>query len=411
MNVGLYIADIKPSDGGIYQHSILILKMLLGCDSIKQLTLFISAAQVNDISPLIAKKPVKLEIFDTDRLNSLTQRFSRFWLNRYYFREKPAPVFLKLHKLLNRSRSFFNKFNLDVLHVPKQHSPVYGLNYPVVITMHDVQQLIFPHFFTALQRIQRAISYHISIQEADGIIVSYKHVKDDLVKYFSDAGDKVSVCDVPVNNDWMLSEETPNEILIKKYDLPENFILTPAATWEHKNHFAVLEAINILRNQNLKVHWIATGLKTPFYGAIEKKILDLDLNEQIKFTGLVSDSDLRGLYSLARLVVIPTKYEAGSTPLFEAMRYGVPVICSNITSLPDTISDHDFIFDPDDYVRLAELIKKGLTDDNFIARNKDNSRNRMEEYTQKDYCTAFINAYRSAMDRHALKLKNLLQHH
>lgn len=403
MNIGLYIAEIKPSDGGIYQHSILILKMLLECDSLKQLTLFISAGQVNDFSTLIAQKPVKIVIFDTSKLNSPAQRFSSFWLNRYYMREKPAPVFLKLHRLFNRNRKFFNRFNLDVLHVPKQHSPVYGLNYPVVITMHDVQQLIFPHFFTPLQRIQRAISYHISIQEADGIIVSYKHIKDDLLKYFSDAGDKISVCNVPVNNDWMLSEETPKEILIEKYKLPENFILTPAATWEHKNHFAVLEAINILRNGNFKVHWIATGLKTSFYNAIEKKVLDLGLTEHVNFTGIVSDSDLKGLYSLAKLVVIPTKYEAGSTPLFESMRYEVPVICSNITSLPDTIKDKDFIFDPDDYIRLAELIKKGLTDDTFIARNKQNSRHRMQEFAQKEYCTAFIDAYRRAIDRYSIK--------
>lgn len=403
MKIGLYIAGIKPSDGGIYQHSIFILKMLLASEVLEQFTIFLSSDLVPTISPLVEKKPVKLVVVDPRINRSFIELFSNFWLKKYYLRGKQKSLFLKFYKLLNPERRFYNKFNLDVLHVPKQHSPVYRLNYPVVITMHDVQQLIYPEYFTPLQRIRRAISYYISIEEADRIIVSYQHVKDDLEKYFREASGKISVCAVPVNNDWLLFEEASHDQLVKKYNLPDSFILTPAATWEHKNHIAILGALKTLKNRNIKVNWIATGLKTEFFDIIEKKISEYGLSDQVNFTGIVSDSELRALYSLAKLVVIPTRYEAGSTPLFEAMRYKIPVICSNITSLPDTIKNPEFIFDPDDHTRIAELIEKGLTDSDFIERNIENSINRMKELSDRDYTASFFEAYREALLWHSKK--------
>ena len=79
-----------------------------------------------------------------------------------------------------------------------------------------------------------------------------------------------------------------------------------------------------------------------------EKISELNLSEAVHFLGIVPEEDLISLYKNSSLVVIPTLYEAGSGPLYEAMRYQVPVICSNVTSLPDTVSNDEFLFDPND---------------------------------------------------------------
>ena len=64
--------------------------------------------------------------------------------------------------------------------------------------------------------------------------------------------------------------------------------------------------------------------------------------------GIVPEEDLIGLYKWASLVVIPTLYEAGSGPLYEAMKYSTPVICSNVTSVITSYSIH--------YTKLYEVI-------------------------------------------------------
>ena len=146
-----------------------------------------------------------------------------------------------------------------------------------------------------------------------------------------------------------------------------------------------------------KIFWVSTGHKTSFFSKLEEKVEKMGLNDQVKFTGVVPDADLKGLYRIAKLVVIPTLYEAGSGPLIEAMRYGTPVICSNVTSLPDTIGCNDFMFDPLDKSRIAELIREALNNDDFLEKNKANSIKRIQSLTVNNYQKEFIFAYRQAI--------------
>jgi glycosyltransferase involved in cell wall biosynthesis len=394
MNIGFYLADIGPADGGIFQYSIYILKLLMKCDSIESIYVFLDKDKEVLYSNLLSNgKIIPITTKHPGRIKQLLKQVSDFYITRYYLREKVQPLYLNIYTLLNPDRHFLNHYKIDLLHVPRPHSPAYRLKYPVVITMHDLQHIHYPEFFTPTQRIHKAISYYKSIQESDHIIASFKHVKNDIVKYFKTEPDKISLCPVPLSSDWLSDEGTSSEELMIKYKIPQNFILTPSATWEHKNHIAVLEAIARLKKENFPVYWVATGQKTPFYKNIYKKIQDLGLEDQVIFTGVVSERDLRGFYNMAKLVVIPTLYEAGSGPLFEAMRYEVPVICSDVTSLPVTIGKKEFLFNPMNIVDLASHIKDGLSDPEFIKRNKENSRKQTEKLRNLDYESFFMNTY------------------
>ena len=404
MRIGFYLNNISPQDGGIFQYSIYLLKMLLRCDQINQIYLFYSAGQQELLIEYFNdKKVTPVKYFKNNRLIKAMRQISEFWLTRYYMRINKQKHNLFFYKLFNPDRIFFNRFKIDLLHVPRQHSPVYKLKYPVIITMHDIQHFHFPEFFTSLERIHKAIRYHVSLKEADHIIVSYNHVKKDIEKYFIDETVKTSVCPVPLSDDWITSQATSPDVLRTKYNVPQIFILTPAATWQHKNHLGLLEALNVLRGEGLTVFWVATGFKTSFYENISKRILELKLQDQVLFTGIVPDNDLRGLYNIANLVVIPTFYEAGSGPLVEAMRYGVPVICSNVTSLPEMINNPDFIFNPLNILELASLIKRALTDQDFIERNKENSRKQIELLRNIDYTQPFLEAYSASVKRFNLR--------
>lgn len=394
MNIGIYLSDIKPSDGGIFQYSLYLLRMLNSCDKIEHISVFINKGTKDLYFDVLDQPKIhKIFIDYPGKLTGFLKQFSDFWLNRYYMRQYPKPLFLKFYKLLNPDRYKLNSYTIDLLHVPRPYSPAYRLKYPVVLTMHDVQHFHFPEFFTPIQRIQKAITYHVSVQEADHIIVSFSHIKNDLVKYFQTEESKISVCGVPLTDDWLSGDASGIDELRSRYPVPDDFILTPAATWEHKNHLAILEALNMLRQEDFRVCWVATGHKTPFYKNICRRIKELGLEDQVLFTGVVSDKDLKGLYSRASLVVIPTLYEAGSGPLFEAMRYSVPVICSSVTSLPETIGDMDFVFDPRNISDMALKIKKGLTDTDYILRNKANSIIQTEKLLKRDYRQEYTAAY------------------
>ena len=149
----------------------------------------------------------------------------------------------------------------------------------------------------------------------------------------------------------------------------------------------------------IEIELICTGNKTDHYKNIRSVIEELELSEFIHFLGIVPEEDLIGLYKNTRLVVIPTLYEAGSGPLYEAMRYKAPVICSNVTSLPETMSNEEFTFNPNDVVILKEKIKKGLKDVNFKEKNIENSTIRMKNYNNYNYSLSFIEMYKGLIKK------------
>ncbi len=104
----------------------------------------------------------------------------------------------------------------------------------------------------------------------------------------------------------------------------------------------------------MEIDLVCTGNKTEYFKTIQSVIDELDLSKAVHFLGIVSEEDLIGLYKNARLVVIPTLYEAGSGPLYEAMRYGIPVVCSNVTSLPETVGNSEFVFNPNNLEEMTD---------------------------------------------------------
>lgn len=399
MTVGFYLSKTQPSDGGIYQYSIYVLKMLLKCSEIKRIFIFHSIDQMVEFEQYLNHPKVKVILHDKNgRIYNFLKKTSEFYLTRFYLKRMSDRFHYRLYNFLNPDRRFLNRFKLDVLHVPRQHSPAYNLKYPVIISMHDVQQFHFPEFFSPIERIYKSIRYFTTMSEASHVIVSYEHVKADLGKYFRDVNTEVSVCPVPMDEDWVSDKPATSAAeLIMKYGIPDKILLTPAATWEHKNHMAVLEALVLLRSEGIKIFWVTTGNKTAFYSVLEKKVNELRLSDQVLFTGVVPDADLLGLYKMARLVVIPTLYEAGSGPLYEAMRYQAPVICSNVTSLPETIGNTEFVFEPGNSRQIADYIKKALNDEEFLKRNLQNSSQRISYFKNLNYAPAFLEAYNKAI--------------
>jgi len=63
--------------------------------------------------------------------------------------------------------------------------------------------------------------------------------------------------------------------------------------------------------------------------------------------------------------VIPTKFEAGSFPVWEAFSAGVPVACSNITSLPEQAGEAALLFSPDRHDEIADAVRRLWTDEDL----------------------------------------------
>jgi len=413
MKICFYLHFSENTSGGILTYSKAVLNLLLSSQEIENIYLLYSKEYSDIVKSLVNSDKVKyLPIKRSRKKNLLSLFLSHLFFDiynvllNYGINEKKIRFLKSFSSWISPYRKI-KSLKIDLIHIPLRFSPVYGLDIPLITTMHDLQELIMPENFSAKERLHRDLNSKKAVDESDQIIVSFKHVKEDVKKYFSLEDEQISVCPPPFHEEWFVDKVgTNSEELKNKYGLEEKFILYPAATWKHKNHIALFYAISILREKNVSLQLIITGNITNYHRELIASAEKLGIDKLVKFLGIVPESDLVGLYKQTSLVVIPTTYEAGSGPLYESMRYGIPVICSNVTSLPDAIGNDEFTFDPNDYQRIAELILKGVNDEAFRNRNIENSKIRLNFFKEQDYISNFLLAYRKAIQHRANKTTN-----
>jgi len=402
MRIGYYIHHTSLKAGGIFTYSIGILKLLIKSNEIEKIHLIISSDQENYFQEF--QNSLKVEFKIIDRKNLLIKiRFTLSYIlfniiavyRNFFKKSNQLKLLSKLPVLLNPYCKYVNSSQIDLLHIPFQYAPIYNTDVPLIITMHDIQEFHYPEYFSALQKFHRKMNNITALNESNHIIVSFDHIKRDLINYLNVKEKKISVCAPPFTEDWFLSEEfTPENELRDKYQIKNDFILYPAATWKHKNHTTLFKVLYQLKNEKLNIELICTGNKTEYFEDLQSEIVNLGLGNQAKFLGIVPEEDLIGLYKCTSLVVIPTKYEAGSGPLYEAMRYSSLVICSNVTSLPETMDNEKFVFNPDDVDELTALIRKMLTDETLKKLNRANSKRRIGQLKPIDYSKNFIDVFK-----------------
>lgn len=255
---------------------------------------------------------------------------------------------------------------LDLVYSPNQSLPLPMWRRPAVFTLHDVQELRLPEYYTAGERASRAVYNALLTRGTRGVVVGYEHVRDDVAKYFRLPSDRIHLVPVPIEPLAGRTQTPP----ITPTGVTGPFFLYPAQTWPHKNHETLLHAFAGLRVTGTAPHLVLTGKLTPHADSLKSLAATLGIADRVHWLGMVPEEHLAGYYSGCRAVVLPTRYEAGSFPLYEALRNGTPVICSSTTSLPGVMGNPDFIFDPDDQTRLQDLMQRLLDDATFLAENR-----------------------------------------
>ena len=117
------------------------------------------------------------------------------------------------------------------------------------------------------------------------------------------------------------------------------------------------------------------------------------IDDKVIFTGFVVDDDLPYFYNACELFIYPSLYEGFGLPPLEAMACGVPVISSNVTSIPEVCKNSAILIDPNDIDELSYSMERVLTDSflklTMIERGLSTSNN----YSWKNTALTTIKAY------------------
>jgi glycosyltransferase involved in cell wall biosynthesis len=296
------------------------------------------------------------------------------------------------------SNGFYESLGCDVIHFPYQDFVECRL--PTVYNPHDLQHVHLPQYFTAEELRRREMVYPTACRSAHAIVVASRDVKKDLVEKYRVNSNKIHVIPWALPPPSTPVDDAAIRDLLERYDLTsKRFLLYPAMTWEHKNHIRLIEAVAMLRDRGRVIKLCCTGQKKHHFANIEKRVIELNLTDHVRFTGMIDHKELAILYRNASAVVVPSLFEAASAPLFEAWTFGVPVACSSISTLMEQAGDAALFFDPLSVDEIADAIDTLSTDDHIAQTLVKRGHARLRSFDLETTLKSYRAVYRRAAGR------------
>ncbi len=313
----------------------------------------------------------------TAKLPMRTVRWNDRWLYRLWFRANlPVPV---------------QRFSgpCDLYHAADFVLPPLDKDTPSVLTVHDLSferdpNSAPPRLIPFLKRVVPQ-----SAQRATHLIADSHATAHDLQTLYGIGPAKITVIHSGVEarfvpyDDTSLIAQRRRRYVRRHYGLGDTpFVLTVGTMQRRKNHLGLVQAFGkLVKRQTTNLDLVIAGGKGWLYDDVLAEVQKLNLSDRVKFIGFVDDGDLPHLYTLASAFAFPSFYEGFGLPPLEALACGVPVVTSNVSSLPEVVGDTALQVDPNDVDALADALDKALHDEAWRAVARERGLARAHEFT------------------------------
>ncbi|MCA9974932.1 MAG: glycosyltransferase family 4 protein, partial [Anaerolineales bacterium] len=160
--------------------------------------------------------------------------------------------------------------------------------------------------------------------------------------------------------------------VLRKYDLPDFYILYLGGYELHKNVTTLLRAYTYVAQALGEEYPLLLARRkpsgsSPVYPDYDAYIQKLKLEKYVRWLGFVDEEDKPVLYRNAEAFVFPSRYEGFGFPPLEAMACGTPVVTTDTSSLPEVVGDAAFAVAPDDARDMAGAIIAAIIQENLAA--------------------------------------------
>ena len=256
----------------------------------------------------------------------------------------------------------------DVLFVPAHVLPIVHPRCSVV-TVHDLGYRHYPAAHRPLDRLYLDLSTRYHVRVAAHILADSQATRDDLIREYGADPARITVVypGVPSADEALRRVDDPAAIaaVCAKYGISGEYVLYVGTLHPRKNLIRLIEAFAALESRTLKL--VIAGQKGWLYDRIFARARELDVEQRVIFPGYMAGADLPALLSGAQLFAFPSLYEGFGFPVLEAMACGVPVVCSNVSSLPEVAGDAALLVDPLDTGAWTTALERTLADEELRA--------------------------------------------
>ena len=314
-----------------------------------------------------------------------------------------------LPKILKREK-------LDFIHFPHWNVPFF-YKQKFIVTIHDLILLHYPSRKAStlgpityfLKNLAYKFILHYAVKKSSKIITPSEFTKQDIVQTLYIPTDKITVTYLaPVLKDNIeystlptgrqvsnindQRNNTKNQEALLKYNITKKYLLYVGVAYPHKNLDHLIRSWKIFEEKNTNFNLVLVGKKNYFYDQLIKGE-EFKKCKNIIFTDFVSDFELTTLYKNATAYVFPSLYEGFGLPPLEAMQYGIPVISSNTSCLPEILKNAALYFDPKNEQEMYSAISTILT--NNTKRNEliNNISIVLANYSQNNTAKTTLSVY------------------
>jgi glycosyltransferase involved in cell wall biosynthesis len=286
---------------------------------------------------------------------------------------------------------------VDLVHSLASTAPARG-RFRRVVTIHDLLYRVVPDAHYGVLGLGMRVLIPAAAHRAHRVIVDSQSTRADVRRYLHVPERKLDVVPLGIGT-TPAGEPEPAGVLRERHALGGRRVaLSVSAKRPHKNLMRLLEALAAIPAARRPV-LVVPGYPTPYEQQLRERARALGVDGDVRFLDWVSGPELEGLYALADVFVFPSLYEGFGLPVLEAMRRGVPVACSDRSSLPEVAGDAALLFDPDDTAAITAAIERVLGDPAQAQRLRAAGRAQAARFTWAATARATGASYDRAMAR------------
>jgi glycosyltransferase involved in cell wall biosynthesis len=340
---------------------------------------------------LISNKEI---IFEKNKGVALIETSGLLWkFNSNVWFQLKLPLIMKKNKI-------------DLFHGTMAVLPMLS-DVPSVVTIYDLVLEILPGSMHWKNWLPLKILMKASADKSTRIIAISENTKKDIMKFFGIEQEKIKVIYPGISNNFCPCKMENDRLILNNFNLSPGYILTVGTLEPRKNINRLLNAYKMLVSGEENIpQLVIVGGQGWLSQDINELVDTLGLREKVIFTGYVPDSDLPALYRGAEMLIYPSLYEGFGFPPLEAMACGIPVISSNISSIPEVVGDAGILVDPYSPDDMARAIAEVLRNEELRTHLKSAGITRSVLFSWDKTAQETVKLYHEVVEENSMKKKS-----
>jgi glycosyltransferase involved in cell wall biosynthesis len=286
---------------------------------------------------------------------------------------------------------------IDVVHTLHYSVPLWA-SARRVVTFHDLTYLLWPGMHTRARRILMPVFIRSSWRLADVILFVSASTRRDAERLLPAAKDRPHLV-APLGVGAEAFNRPSDEDLrngLRSLEIQQPYVLFIGTIEPRKNILRLVHAFeNIASQFPNHILVLAGGLGWGFEPVLAA-IAASPVRERIRHLGYISEGNKRVLLGGGDLLVYPSLYEGFGLPVLEAMAAGIPVITSNVSSLPEVAGAAAPMVDPESEEQLTAAIALLLGDRDLAQKYSALGQQRAKMFSWENTAAKTYKAYQAA---------------